>query len=114
MMATNAVAPARPDVRGHDIKLWRTPAVKVPRPDDEVAAAAPVVLRGYDRVETTVLLSAAAAALASDDAELRRSTARALDEAEITVVLRGFDRVAIDAELRRLSALLTGGERRPT
>jgi len=76
---------------------------------DKSVLKVPVVLRGYDRVETNALLSAAATALASEDADLRRSTARALDTARIRVVLRGFDRVVVDGELRRLSARLTGG-----
>ena len=77
--------------------------------DDDKVLNPPIVLRGYDRAQTMALLSAAATALVSDDADLRRSAAQAIDTARIRVVLRGFDRAVVDSELRRLSARLTGG-----
>jgi DivIVA domain-containing protein len=67
-----------------------------------------VVLRGYDPHAVDALLAPAVAALATDDEGARADAADALGNANLPVVLRGFDRQQVEAAITSLTDQLEG------
>ncbi|WP_238006850.1 DivIVA domain-containing protein [Dactylosporangium sp. AC04546] len=68
-----------------------------------------VVLRGYRPAETDALITEVRAALAGDDPARRAAAARAIAETRLPVGLRGYDRGAVNAFLRRAAQELAAG-----
>ncbi|MFI5845467.1 hypothetical protein ACIA8K_37765 [Catenuloplanes sp. NPDC051500] len=66
-----------------------------------------VVLRGYDIGQVRALLARIEAARTSTDPALRASVAAEARAAAFTVVMRGWDRGAVDAHLRAAAASLS-------
>ncbi|WP_147315409.1 hypothetical protein [Asanoa ferruginea] len=69
-----------------------------------------VVLRGYRIAETDALFATIGAALNGDDPFRRAEALRAIHEARLPVVFRGYDRGTIDTLLERAARDLSGGQ----
>jgi len=71
-----------------------------------------VVLRGYRIAETDALLATVDAALEGDDPFRRAEALRAIHEARLPVVFRGYDRGMVDSHLERAARDLGSGQLR--
>ena len=65
-----------------------------------------VVLRGYDRVAVDALMATVEAALAGKDPARRSAALRAIGEAQLPVVWRGYDRREVDLFLEMTADML--------
>jgi DivIVA domain-containing protein len=65
-----------------------------------------IVMRGYDRAQVDQLVARAEEAANSDDAALRAAAKRALEDPQLLVVLRGYDRRGVERALDELKARL--------